>query len=165
MPVTDVRKDLDALTLTLVASLDAPVERSWRLWSDARQLERWWGPPAYPAKVVEHDLSPGGLVRYFMTGPEGDRYHGWWRITAADEPHRLAFEDGFADEDGNAAEGMPVTVVVVTLRPEGDGTVMEIASRFPSREAMDQLIAMGMEQGIREAAGQIDAILRARPAG
>ena len=41
---------------------------------------------------------------------------------------------------------------------------MTIASRFPSLEAMEQVLAMGMEDGIREAAGQIDAILAGDPA-
>jgi hypothetical protein len=36
---------------------------------------------------------------------------------------------------------------------------MSIESTFPSIEAMEQLIAMGMEQGLSEAVGQIDAIL------
>jgi hypothetical protein len=36
---------------------------------------------------------------------------------------------------------------------------MSIVSEFPSVEAMEQLIAMGMEEGLGQAAGQIDAIL------
>ncbi len=49
MTVTTVDTDLDARTLTLVAEFDAPVERVWELWADPRKLERWWGPPGYPA--------------------------------------------------------------------------------------------------------------------
>ena len=36
---------------------------------------------------------------------------------------------------------------------------MSIESIFPSAEAMEQLLAMGMEQGLTDAVGQIDAIL------
>src|SRR5659263_474246 len=53
------------------------------------QLERWWGPPTYPATVVEHDLTPGGHVTYFMTGPEGERFHGWCRVLEVDPPLSL----------------------------------------------------------------------------
>ena len=49
--------------MTITAEFDATVERSWQLWADPRQLERWWGPPTYPATVVEHDLVPGGRSR------------------------------------------------------------------------------------------------------
>ena len=36
---------------------------------------------------------------------------------------------------------------------------MVIESRFPSPEAMEQLLQMGMEEGIKEAISQIDAVL------
>ena len=49
MTVTAVRKDPDALTMTLTAEFEASPERVWQLWADPRQLERWWGPPTYPA--------------------------------------------------------------------------------------------------------------------
>jgi len=86
--VTDVRKDTTALTMTINCEWDAPIERVWQLWADPRQLERWWGPPTYPATVVDHDLTPGGRVNYYMTGPDGDQPRGWWRVIAVDPPHR-----------------------------------------------------------------------------
>ncbi len=86
MSITSVDKDLDTLTFTLVADFEAPVERVWELWADPRQLERWWGPPAYPATFEQHDLSPGGDVTYFMTGPEGERHRGWWKVGAVAPP-------------------------------------------------------------------------------
>lgn len=159
MTVTNVEKDADALTMKITAEFDAPAERVWRVWSDPRQLERWWGPPTYPATVVEHDLVPGAAVRYYMTGPEGDRHDGWWRIEEVDPPRRLRFEDGFGDADGNPNDAMPTATVTVTLRQHDGRTTMEIESRFPSREAMDQMLAMGMEEGMSLALGQIDGLL------
>ncbi|MFI2630621.1 SRPBCC domain-containing protein [Streptomyces collinus] len=161
MSVTRVDKDLDHLTLTLIAEFAAPVERVWRLWADPRQLERWWGPPTYPATVEEHDLTPGGEVTYYMTGPEGDRHRGWWRITSVSEPTALEFTDGFADDDGKPKVGMPTMSVTVRLSEHGGGTRMEMRSLFDSREQMDQLVTMGMEEGLKEAVGQIDALLAA----
>ena len=71
MSITSLDKDLDELTLTLVADFDAPVERVWELWADPRKLERWWGPPTYPATFDKHDLSPGGEVALLHDGPRG----------------------------------------------------------------------------------------------
>jgi uncharacterized protein YndB with AHSA1/START domain len=160
MTVKDVRKDLDALTMTITAEFDAPVTRVWELWADPRQLERWWGPPTYPATVVEHDLSPGGRVTYYMTGPEGDHPHGWWRVRTVEEPRRLEFEDGFADDAGIPNPDMPTMTVHVALEElAGGGTRMTIETRFPSRDAMDQIVAMGMEEGMSLAMGQMDGIL------
>ena len=160
MSVTSVEKDTEARTMTITASWDAPPERLWQLWADPRQLERWWGPPTYPATVEEHDLSPGGSVKYFMTGPEGDKARGWWRVVSVDAPHRLELEDGFADDAGEPNPDMPVTTINVAIESQdGGGSRMTVRTTFPSVEAMEQMVAMGMEEGMTEAMGQIDAIL------
>ncbi len=159
MPVTAVVKDPDNLTLTLTAEFGAPVDRVWQVWADPRQLERWWGPPTFPATVVDHDISVGGAVSYFMTSPEGDKYNGWWRVRAADAPHRLEFEEGFADGAGNPNPDMPVTIMRITLTArDGGGTRMEVISTFPDQQAMERLMSMGMDEGVRASVSQIDAL-------
>jgi uncharacterized protein YndB with AHSA1/START domain len=159
MTVKDVQKDLAAGTMTITAEFDAPVERVWQVWADPRQLEQWWGPPTWPATFVEHDLTPGGTVTYFMTGPDGEQSRGWWKVTAVEPPHRLEVEDGFADDSGTPNLDMPVTVMRMTLSDEGGRTRMQIESTFPSTEAMEQMVNMGMEEGITLAIGQIDDLL------
>lgn len=159
MPVTDVTKDLDALTMTITAEFDAGAERVWEMWSDPRQLERWWGPPNFPATFVDHDLTPGGRAAYFMTGPDGEKYNGWWRIEEADPPGHLRFEDGFADDEGKPNAEMPTTIATVTIAEADGAATMSIQSRFSSREGMEKMIEMQMEQGITEAVNQIDTLL------
>lgn len=159
MTVTSVERDTENLTLTFVAEFAAPVERVWQVWADPRQLERWWGPPTYPATFELLEVEPGGRAAYFMTGPEGDRHHGWFRFTAVDAPRSLAFDDGFADADGTPSDELPTTSAVVTLEAAGPGTRMTTVSTFTSLEAMEKLSAMGMEEGMRLAMGQIDALL------
>ena len=88
MTVTALHKDPAALTMTLTAEFDASPVRVWQLWADPRQLERWWGPPTYPATFTKHLLAPGSRVEYHMTGPEGDRLLGHRRNGAA-VPARL----------------------------------------------------------------------------
>jgi uncharacterized protein YndB with AHSA1/START domain len=160
MTVTAVRKDPEALTMTLDAEFDASPDRVWQLWADPRQLERWWGPPTYPATFTKHDLSPGSRVEYHMTGPEGDQPKGFWDILETDPPHRLVVRDGFANEDGSPNEAFPTGEMRVTIAEVGDGrTRMSIENIFPTAEAMEQLLAMGQEEGMKQAMGQIDAIL------
>ena len=159
MSVTSVDKNLDSLTITLVADFDAPIERVWQLWADPRKLERWWGPPSYPATVETYDLTPGGDVTYFMTGPDGDQPRGWWRITSVNPPKSLEFTDGFANEDGTPNADMPITRVHMQLTEHGGGTRMELRSIFESREQMEQLVSMGVVEGLQQAVGQMDALL------
>jgi uncharacterized protein YndB with AHSA1/START domain len=157
--VTSVETDHQSLTLTLTAHYRAPIERVWRMWADPRLLERWWGPPTYPATFTEHDLRSGGQAHYYMTGPSGDVSRGWWRLIAVDPPHRIDLEDGFSDEAGNPNGALPTMNMRVTINEEGDRVRMTIVTAFSSLAAMEQVIAMGMEEGLREAVGQIDSLL------
>lgn len=160
MSLKGVRKDPAAKTMTVTAEFDAPVHRVWQLWADPRQLERWWGPPSWPATVVDHDFVPGGRVSYYMTGPEGERSNGWWRITAVDAPERLEFEDGSADDEGRPNKEMPTMKITVTIAESSPGTTrMVIETTFPSTEAMERFLEMGMEEGMASALGQIDHLL------
>lgn len=160
MTVTAVHKDPDALTLTVTAEFDASPTRVWELWADPRQLERWWGPPAWPATFTQHDLAPGSRVAYHMTGPNGDEAHAYWDIVEANPPDRLVYLDGFANADGTPNDEFPRNEGRVTIEPTGTGrTRMSIKSTFPNAEAMERLLGMQMAEGMTEAVGQIDAIL------
>src|SRR5690606_5442536 len=130
------------------------------LWADPRQLERWWGPPTYPATFEAFDFTPGGSAAYKMTGPEGDTHRGWWRFNAVNPPSSLEFADGFAHDDGTPNDELPsMTVRVQLSERQGGGTRMEVRSSFASREQMEQIIAMGAVEGMQEAFGQMDALL------
>jgi uncharacterized protein YndB with AHSA1/START domain len=159
MSVISSTKNLEALSFTLVAEFNAGVERVWQLWEDPRQLERWWGPPTYPATFERFDFEPGGKAGYYMTGPEGEKAGGWWRFTAIQAPNRLEFDDGFADDEGAPVEAIGTGHATVTLEEIGDRTRMTILSTFESEEQMNKMVEMGMEEGMKEAVGQIDAIV------
>jgi uncharacterized protein YndB with AHSA1/START domain len=159
MPVLSVEKDLDQRTLTVTAQFPAPVERVWALYADPRQVELHWGPPGWPATFVEHDFVPGGGSHYFMTGPDGERSHGVWRIVATDEPRAFELDDGFADEHGVPNEELGWMRMAARLDPVDDGTRVVLVTTFRSAEQLQQVLDMGMEEGLKLAMGQIDGVL------
>jgi uncharacterized protein YndB with AHSA1/START domain len=159
MSIVSVEKDFDNLSLILVAEFDAPIARVWQLWADPRQLERWWGPPTHPSTVEKHELVVGGEVTYYMTGPSGERSHGWWRITSVDPPRSLEFTDGFANQDGTPNTEMPTTAAQVRLTEQAGGTRMELRFIFESREHIEQLERWGAFELFPQSVGQMDAVL------
>ena len=159
MTVISTEKDTEALHFRLVAEFDAGVERVWQIWADAGQLQRWWGPPSWPATFETYEFHEGGRAAYYMTGPEGEKARGWWRIAAVEAPMRLTFVDGFADENGDPVPDMGETVATVTLEDVGGRTRMTMTTAFQSIEQLEQMVEMGMDQGIREALGQVDVLL------
>jgi uncharacterized protein YndB with AHSA1/START domain len=159
MTVINSTKDVAALTLTLVADFDATPEQVWDVWENPRKLERWWGPPTFPATFTRHDFVVGGESRYFMTGPAGETPRGWWRIDAIDKPRRLDFANGLAGDDGEPMPEVAPMPGYVTFEATSGGTRMTAVTRFVSPEQMETMLAMGMQEGMTQAVGQIDALL------
>lgn len=160
MPVTDITKDIDNRTLTITAEFAAPVERIWALYADPRQLEQVWGPPSHPATFVDHELAAGTRSTYYMTGPEGERYPGYWDITAVDEPHGFDYDDGFADNDFNPTNA-PIGHATARFTPIDGGTRAVYTTTYDSSEALQKVLDMGMEEGARLSIDQIDGFLLA----
>ncbi|MGQ0481432.1 MAG: SRPBCC family protein [Pseudonocardia sp.] len=159
MPVTDVKHDLDTRTLIITAEFAAPPQRIWQIYADPRQLEKVWGPPTYPATVVDHDLTPGGRVNYFMTSPEGEKFAGYWNVTAVEEPRTFSFEDGFADLEFNPNPDMPVATNVYTFTEHGGRTRATYLATYDTAAGLQQVLDMGVVEGASAALNQIDELV------
>ena len=161
MPVTDVAHDMDDLTLTIVADFAAPVQRIWDVYADARQLEKVFGPPTFPATFVDHSLTPGSRSTYFMTSPEGEKHAGIWDMKTVDEPSQFTFEDRFTDEEFTPVTGMPVSQNSYNFTEHDGGTRATFISTYESAEALQQVLDMGVVEGATSAINQIDALVAA----
>jgi uncharacterized protein YndB with AHSA1/START domain len=159
MPVTSVTKDPASLTFTIVADFPVPQKRLWDAYADPRQLERFWGPPSWPATFTRHDFTVGGRSEYFMTGPNGERFTGSWKFITVNPISFFEAHDGEDNtDDPNGPAGM-----TFTFETTPTGSRMTGVTRFPSMAAMEQSAA-SMEEGMRAAMPQLDALLAERSA-
>lgn len=159
MPISSVRKDPDSLTLTVVAEFSAPLKRLWDAYADPRQLEKFWGPPTYPATFTRHDMFPGGRSAYAMVGPDGDVARGYWEFLDVKPPHSFEVRDGFCHADGTPNAEMPSMRMTFRFEATPSGSRVTTTTFFSTVEELEQLVNMGMEEGLRLAMGQIDAVL------
>lgn len=159
MPITSVEKDLDALTMTITADFPVPVRRLWDAYVDPRQIERFWGPPGWPATFTRHDVFPGGRSDYYMTGPDGERSAGFWEFLAVDEGRSFTVRDGFAHDDGSPNTEMPRMEMTARFEATDAGSRVVFVTSFGSLEQLEELIEMGMEEGTKAAMGQIDQVV------
>lgn len=159
MPITSVDVDRDAATMTVRADFEVPLERLWDGYADPRVLERFWGPPTYPAVFTRHDMCVDGQSAYSMTGPEGDVSSGYWVFRAVEPLQRIEVLDGFANPDGSAKADMPSMRMVMDFEATPTGSGIVVTTYFGSAAELDELLAMGMDEGMRAAMGQMDAVL------
>jgi uncharacterized protein YndB with AHSA1/START domain len=161
MTVISSSTDAQELTLDLVADFDASPEQVWDVWANPRKLERWWGPPGWPATYTRHEFEVGGHARYYMTSPEGEKHYGWLRFDSIDGPSHLEFANGFAGDDGEPVPGVEPATGIVELEPTGGSTRMLVRTKFRDVAQMELLLGMGMQEGMAMALGQVDALLQA----
>lgn len=159
MPIVSVSSNPQALTLTVVGEYPVTVERLWAAWADPRQIERFWGPPTWPATFTRHDMVVDGASQYYMTGPDGTKSAGYWRFLSVEPGRGFVVEDGFCDAEGKPNTDLPGCTMQARFAATEGGARFVLETRFPSIEAMEQLVAMGMMEGLRAALGQVDDVV------
>lgn len=160
MPVTDITTDAESLTMTLTADFAAPADRLWRAFTDPRQLERFWGPPGWPATFTEFDFTVGGRAEYHMTSPRGEASRGAWEFVKIDSPASFEVLDSFVGDDGAPLDGFPAMRMVFSFEETANGSRLSNVTYFVSHEALEQTVAMGAVEGSRMAMDQLDAVLQ-----
>ena len=154
MPLVSVTTDPKTLTLTIVGEYSVPQQRLWDAFADPRQLERFWGPPFAPATFTRHDFRVGGRAEYFLSLPDGGKWNGSWKFTAVNPISSFEARDG---EDNAEDVSMP-SGMKFTFETTATGSRITCVTRFSSLEAMEQTVP-GMEEGLRAAMPQLDALL------
>jgi uncharacterized protein YndB with AHSA1/START domain len=112
--------------LLLTRVFDAPRALVFAAWTDPGQLAQWWGPHGFTNPRCEWDVSPGGLIRVDMRGPDGTVYPMVGAYREIVEPERLVFTAGALDAQGELLFEIMNTVTfaeaggktTVTLRTE-----------------------------------------------
>jgi len=160
MPITSVSKDPEALTMTVVSEFPVPVQRLWDAYADPRQLEKFWGPVEWPATFVRHDFAEGGRSDYYMTGPDGERGpDAFWKFVSVDPGKSFVVDDGFTHPEGTPFEDVPPMRMTFTFEPTEGGSRVTNVTKFVSAEALAKTLEMGVEEGMKSAMSQMDAVI------
>ena len=115
---------VDDRTLFTERRMAALPQRVWQAFADPAQLTRWWGPDGFTNAFEHFDFRPGGGWRFWMIGPDGQRYWNENRFDTLEEPHRI--------ELAHVVD--PHFTLTVTLEPVADGTRLAWWQRFETTE-------------------------------
>src|SRR5262245_41851137 len=121
----------------------------WRLvfdaWTRADLVPRWMTPPDWTIPECEVDLRPGGSFRYVMRRASGEEVVMHGRYHVVEPPERMVFTqafDGFSEVGWRPQDEAVITMVLT----EQDGrTTWTATFAYPSQEARDAVLQMGLQ--------------------
>jgi uncharacterized protein YndB with AHSA1/START domain len=129
--------------LVFTRLLNAPRELVFKVWTEPEHIKHWWGPNGFTNTIHEMNVSPGGIWRLMMHGPDGRDYPNKIEYIEVVEPERLVYKHT-GDDDTE-----PVNFhVTVTFEKQGDKTLLTMRSLFTSKEELDRVIReYGADEG------------------
>jgi uncharacterized protein YndB with AHSA1/START domain len=139
----------------LTREFDAPVEAVFRAHADPELYAQWIGPRALDTTITQWDFRTGGNYGFEQTDAEGTyAFRGVIHSVVPNELIIQTFE----------YLGAPGEVSLDRLRFEalpGGRTRLVGRSVLTSKEALEAMIAEGMEYGVREGYEKLDELLAA----
>lgn len=128
--------------IMLTREYDAPRELVWAAWTEAAQVDQWWGPDGFVTRTEAMEVRAGGAWRFTMTAADGTVFPNYVLYMDVSPPERLIYAHG-SEESAPAA--FHVTVLFEAL---GGRTRVTMRSLFPSKAARDHVVeAYGAIEG------------------
>ncbi|MBL7979930.1 MAG: SRPBCC domain-containing protein [Bacteroidetes Order II. Incertae sedis bacterium] len=131
----------------------------WRAWTEADLLDQWWAPKPWRCETKHMDFREGGRWIYAMVGPNGERHGAVQRYSEILKEVFFRGEDAFADEEGNINGLLPVATWENVFTDVVEGTLVKTFVQYPNPEALQEVLNMGMEEGLKMAHGNLDEVL------
>lgn len=136
--------------------INAPRERVFKAWTDAKQMSQWFAPAPLTVPYCELDARPGGKWSLTMRMPNGEEYPIEGIYKEVVEPERIVYTNDL-DKHPEAwherlrnfgATDTRDSVNTVTFEDQGDGkTLLTVRSTFDSVETRNAFIKMQMREG------------------
>jgi uncharacterized protein YndB with AHSA1/START domain len=129
--------------LIVTRSFQAPRSLVFKAFTDADHLKHWWGPAGWAFHVVEFELRPGGVFRYYTESEDGVMHV---KIVFDDiaGPEKLVFVNAFSDEAGRVIRApfwssYPLEIRNVFTFTEDNGQTMLTMRSSPVNATEEEL--------------------------
>ncbi|MBC7400269.1 MAG: SRPBCC domain-containing protein [Mucilaginibacter sp.] len=156
---TKIEKDANNRQLNITREFSAPVEKVWKAWTEAEQLDKWWAPKPWKTTTKSLDFTVGGFWLYCMAGPNGDK--AWCRVdfTAITPGQSFDGTASFCDEDGTTDKSFPPMHWHNVFSGTTTGSKVEVELSFDNEADMAQIVGMGFKEGFTMGLSNLDALL------
>lgn len=146
--------------LKVERTFNAPIELVWSAWTEAELLDQWWAPKPWKSETSHMDFSEGGYRLYAMVGPEGEKHLARTDYLSINFHEQFSGEDAFCDEGGTINPEMPVSKFKNKFRGLEGTTDVIIICEYVSEEHLQQVIQMGMKEGLAMAFENLDSLFQ-----
>lgn len=146
-------------TITVKREFAAKRKLVWDCYTKSELLDRWFAPKPLSTKTKVMDFREGGHWLYAMIEPSGQEY--WGRMdyqTIAPIDHYTSL-DGFCDDTGALNPALPRSKWHVTFSDLTTRTLVETVVSYSSAEALQQVIDMGLKEGLASTLERLDELL------
>ncbi len=145
--------------LIVTRTFMAPLALVWRAWTEPELLDQWWAPKPWKSQTSHMEFKMGGYRLYAMVGPQGEKHVGRTDYLSIIVNHSFSGKDSFCDAAGNVNPELPVAKFSNQFTGEGDQTVVRVVTQYGSEEELQQVIKMGMKEGLSMAYENLDQLL------
>ena len=157
--MNETKFTVDKNTLTVIRTFDTSIELVWSTWTEADLLDQWWAPKPWKSETSYMDFSVGGYRLYAMIGPGGEKHLGRTDYREINLHQNFAGEDSFCDNDGNINPELPIAKFQNQFEAHSSRTILTIITEYSSEAHLQQVIQMGMKEGLSMAFDNLDAVL------
>lgn len=133
----------DEAVFEVTRAFRAPRERVWQAWSEAAQLEQWWGPKGCTVEALRFEFRPGGFFHYAMRFGDAPAMWGRFNYREIAPGERIVWLNAFANEHGGIArapfsERCPLEIENRVTITERDGVTTVQLRALPFGETPDE---------------------------
>ena len=137
--------------------LNAPRELVWEVWTDPEHIKNWWGPTGFTNTIETMDVTPGGIWKFIMHGPDGKNYPNKSIYKEVIKPERIVFD-----------HVAPNFTTTIELKEEGNQTLLSWHMLFESKELFEQVVKTfkadeGLKQNVEKLVAYLVPLADAKP--
>jgi len=157
----DFIADKEKNTLTIRREFLAGRQLVWDCYTKSELLNRWFAPKPLTTKTKSMDFREGGHWHYAMVQPDGTEYWGLTEYVKIKPIDYYTALDAFSNADGEINKDLPRANWDVGFTDKGKNTLVETIVTYKSLSDLEQVINMGMEQGMKATLEKLDELLLA----
>lgn len=155
----DFLPDRQKHTITIRREFAAQRQLVWDCHTKSELLDRWFAPKPFTTKTKSMEFREGGHWHYAMVSPDGSEYWGYTQYTSVRPIDGYDTIDGFSDESGTINPDLPQASWTVRFEDAGEHTIVHTRVRYESLEGLEQVLQMGMQEGMTSTLEKLDELL------